>query len=162
MFRICVMAAGLVVGVGISLAGASDSSLHTGYWKDSFADSDEYESFRCRIVDDRSEFIRVLRRAGWSRERIPRIDWDREQAVVISRRRSDMWFLGLEPDGEGELALRYSWENPDQAEPEPEPRGGSGVTFFFSTAPIRSIIVVSYGEFLPMRDAGYCSGRPRK
>ena len=140
----------VVFFIAIATKVSAFDSLHNGYWRDYFQDSIGNEDFECREVTNRDSLRRTLERTGWEKRGIPRIDWDRNYAVIISIDEPEIEFHGLFED-DGEINLAYSWGR----------LNGSSATWQDSSVPVRSVIVVSYPKGIDEGMEFYCRGRER-
>ena len=120
------------------------ASEHTGYW---IENTPMGEEFKCRIVKNKDEMTEVLKIAGWKELiGLPRINWQSDEAVVISPKRYDKRY-----DEEGslkfdklirknnKLILYYKWE------PFSKPPTRKNVIFEYSVGETEAqTIIVSY------------------
>lgn len=74
----------------------------------------EGQVFTCERVTGRSRLLRVLQEAGWDvNEGIPRIDWDRQHALVVAPPKSydsSQLVLSRLKRTEDVLELQYGWQ----------------------------------------------------
>lgn len=87
------------------------ASEHSGYWNQLTPKGAE---FKCEGVYSKDELVSVLRRAGWRVDNgVPKIDWERDEAVVVSPSQSykngRMVLFALERRGNA-IVLDYGWK----------------------------------------------------
>ncbi len=132
------------------------ASEHTGYWSQLTPKGSEFECVRIHAKD---QLITVLRSAGWQvDDGIPKIDWDRDEAIVISPsqgyKNGRMVFFGLERR-ENTIVLDYGWK-PLEAS---ESYSANSATFGSVDEGEPTTIVVSYRKGLDNGLRFTCSSR---
>lgn len=145
------------VAVGSCLVGSSViASEHTGYWNQLTPQGSE---FKCEGVYSKDQLVNVLRQAGWRvDEGIPRIDWNRDEAVVVapsqSYRNGRMVVFTLERRGDA-IVLDYGWKPLEASESV----GANSASFGSVGEGKPTTIVVSYRRGLDSGLRFTCSNR---
>lgn len=147
----------VVIALLILLIACSPSyAENVGQW---IQRTPEGQVFTCERVTGRSRLLRVLQEAGWDvKEGIPRIDWDRQHALVVAPPKSydsSQLVLSRLKRTEDVLELQYGWQHSGRKRRKrwyirmKEIITGTSTEIHSSRAPAEpETLVVSYGKHL--------------
>ena len=130
-----------IIFVAFLAAKTSQASEHTGYWNKR---TQTGSTFECEGASTQERMVQILNEAGWNtKEGIPKIDWQRDEAVIVAPssyyKTALLTFYGLTREGDIYI-LKYGWK----PIPASESVGASSATFGSTEEGYPATIVIAH------------------